>query len=325
MQRHQLGATDIELSAIGLGGAWVGHEPGDSDGVRRAHAVMAAAEESGINWIDTSENYFDTGNEAVIGMALRSMTDSFLVCSKVAPTALKSGGASGFRPEQVRRACADSLRRLGRDHIDVYLLHWPDRTGEVPLADTWGAMTELVDDGLVRTIGLSNYDQEQIADCHRNRRVDVIQTGLSVVDYLEDREMIAWCGSEGIAVTIYEPLANGVLTAVPFHEVRDRWANSPWQDATEYPELMCLENAEPMQRVIDGLRRIADRLDLTVAHVALAWVLAQPGVSSALVGSSNPDRVRSNAAAGDVVLPEDALQTINNELIPITAQFAPRT
>jgi aryl-alcohol dehydrogenase-like predicted oxidoreductase len=112
MQRHRLGTADIELSAIGLGGAWVGHEPQDAEGVRRAHAVMAAAEESGVNWIDTSENYFDTGNEACIGVALRSMTDTFFVCSKVAPTALKSGGASGFRPEQVRRACADSLRRL---------------------------------------------------------------------------------------------------------------------------------------------------------------------------------------------------------------------
>jgi aryl-alcohol dehydrogenase-like predicted oxidoreductase len=324
MQRHRLGTTGIELSAIGLGGAWVGHDPEDAAGVSRAQAVMAAAEESGINWIDTSENYFDTRNEAVIGAALRSMSDSFLVCSKVAPTALKSGGASGFRPEQVRRACADSLRRLGRDHIDLYLLHWPDRTGDVPLADTWGALTGLVDDGYVRTIGLSNYDQEQIADCHRTRRVDVMQTGLSVVDYLEDREMIAWCGSEGIAVTIYEPLASGLLTDVSFHEVRDRWASSAWQDVTVYPELMCMENAEPMQRVIDGLHNIAEQLNLTVAQVALAWVLAQPGVSSALVGSSNPDRLRSNAAAGDLLLPGDALQTIDHDLIPLTAQFAKR-
>jgi aryl-alcohol dehydrogenase-like predicted oxidoreductase len=125
-------------------------------------------------------------------------------------------------------------------------------------------------------------------------------------------------------VTIYEPLANGLLTDVPFHRVRDRWASSPWQDATVYPELMCLENAEPMQHVIDGLRTIAQQLNLTIAQVALAWVLAQPGVSSALVGSSNPDRVRSNATSGDLVLSEDVLQTIDHELIPLTAQFAPR-
>src|SRR5262249_40375968 len=99
----------------------------------------------------------------------------------------------------------------------------------------------------------------------------------------------------------------------------------PWQEVTVYPELMCRENAEPMQRVIDGLRGISEQLDLSVAQVALAWVLAQPGVSSALVGSSNPDRVRSNAAAGDLLLPDEALQTINDDLIPLTALFAPRT
>lgn len=324
MLRHRLGTTEIELSAIGLGGAWVGHHVTDAAAVTRAKAVIAAAEEAGVNWIDTSENYFDTGNEEVIGAALGSMSDSFLVCSKVAPAALKSGGASGFRPEQVRRACADSLRRLGRDHIDLYLLHWPDRSGEVPLADTWGAMAELVEAGHVRAIGLSNYDREQLAGCHEDRRVDAIQTGLSVIDYLEDREMIAWCGGEDIAVTIYEPLASGLLTDAPFEQVRGRWANSPWQDVTVYPELMCMENAAPIQQIVAGLRRVAEQLDATVAQVALAWVLAQSGVSSALVGSSNPDRARSNAAAGDLELPEELMQVIDHELVPLTARLAQR-
>ena len=195
MQKRQVGTTDVELSVIGLGGAWLGQDPDDAVEVARASAVIRAVDECGVNWVDTSENYFDTGNEAVIGPALRSMPDTFLVCSKVAPGALRSGGASGFRPEQVRRACEDSLRRLGRDHLDVYLLHWPDDTG-VPLTDTWGAMTGLVDDGLVRSIGLSNYSQDDIARCHQQRPVDSIQTGLSVIDYLEDRDMIAWCGEQ---------------------------------------------------------------------------------------------------------------------------------
>jgi aryl-alcohol dehydrogenase-like predicted oxidoreductase len=323
MQRRRVGATDIEVSAIGLGGAWLGHEVDDASGVARAHAVLQAADECGVNWVDTSENYFDTGNEAVIGAALRSMPESFLVCSKAAPGASHSGGGSGFRPEQIRRACEDSLRRLGRDHLDLYLLHWPDRTG-VPLADTWGAMAGLVDDGFVRTIGLSNYGQDDIARCHEERPVDVIQTGLSLIDYLDDRDMIAWCGRAGIAVTIYEPLASGLLTDAPFEQVREHWIGTAWEDVTVYPELMCLENAEPVRRVVDGLRRIADRLDATVAQVALAWVLRQPGVSSAIVGSSRPDRARSNAVAGDLLLPDDVMRTIDDELIPITSGLAAR-
>ena len=323
MQRHRVGTTDIELSAVGLGGAWLGHQVDDATEVAQAHAALAAAEESGVNWVDTSENYFDTGNEAVLGPALRSMPESFLVCSKAAPGAVHSGGGSGFRPEQIRQACQGSLRRLGRDHLDLYLLHWPDRTG-VPLADTWGAMAGLVDAGFVRTIGLSNYGQDDIARCHHDRPVDVIQTGLSVIDYLDDRDMIAWCGREGIAVTIYEPLASGLLTDVPFEQVRDRWADSPWEDVTIYPELMCRENAEPVRQIVDGLRRVADQLDASVARVAIAWVLAQPGVCSTLVGSANVERVRSNAAGGDLVLTDEALKIIDEELIPLTAQFAVR-
>jgi aryl-alcohol dehydrogenase-like predicted oxidoreductase len=326
MQRHRVGTTDIELSAIGLGGAWLGHDVDEASDVTRAHAVLQAVEECGVNWVDTSENYFDTGNEAVIGAAMRAMPDSFLVCSKAAPGgAHKSGGGSGFRPEEIRRACEGSLRRLGRDHLDVYLLHWPDRTGAVPLADTWGAMAALVDDGHVRTIGMSNYDQEDIARCHQERPVDVIQTGLSLIDYLEDRYMIAWCGRQGIGVTIYEPLANGVLTDTPFEQIRERWIGTAWEDVTVYPGLLCPENAETVGRIVTGLRRIANRIGAPVANVVLAWVLYQPGVISAIAGSGNPERARSNSLAGDVRLPDDALKTIEEELIPLTNQLAGRS
>lgn len=317
--------TDIELSAVGLGGAWLGHHVDASSEVTRAHAVLQAADESGVNWVDTSENYFNAGNEAVIGAALQWMPDSFLVCSKVAPGAAHSGGGSGFRPEQIRRACEGSLRRLGRDHLDVFLLHFPDRTGVVPLTDTWGAMARLVDDGYVRAIGMSNYDQDDIILCHHQRPVDVIQTGLSVIDYLGDRDMIAWCGSQGIAVTIYEPLAGGLLTDTPFEQIREHWIGTDWEDLTVYPELLCQENAEPVRQVVDGLRRIADRIGATVAQAAIAWVLQQRGVISAIAGSSNPERARSNALAGDLLLPDDALKTIEDDLIPLTNQFAGRT
>src|SRR5436305_9063833 len=182
MEERRVGATDLRLSVVGLGGAWLGHDPGDLSEVDRAVGVLRAAGEAGVNWVDTSENYFDTGNEAVIGAALREVSDDVLVCSKVAPGEALSGGGSGFRPEQVRSACEMSLRRLGRDHIDVYLLHWPDESG-VPLADTWGAMVELVGDGLVRSIGLSNYERDDISRCHEQRPVDVLQTGLSLIDY----------------------------------------------------------------------------------------------------------------------------------------------
>jgi aryl-alcohol dehydrogenase-like predicted oxidoreductase len=104
--------------------------------------------------------------------------------------------------------------------------------------------------------------------------------------------------------------------------VRNRWVGTAWADITVYPQLMCEENAEPTRQIVDGLRSIADRLGASVAQVAIAWVLAQPGVCSAVVGSVNPDRVRSNAAAAGLVLPDAALKTIDEELVPLTRQLA---
>jgi len=320
VEKRRVGATDLELSAIGLGGAWLGHDPDAPSDVDRASAVIRAAFECGVNWVDTSENYFDTGYEAVIGPALRSQPDSFLVCSKVAPIAVHSGGASGFRPEQVRHACEGSLRRLRRDHLDLYLLHWPDRSG-IPLADTWGAMAELVDAGHVRGIGLSNYSQEDIALCHEQRRVDVIQDGLNLLEYLDSREMFAWCDERGIAVTVFEPLASGALTDTPFEQVRDRWVGGPWNDVTVHPGLLSLENADRIRQVTDGLRTVGDQIGATVAEVAIAWILHQPGVTSAIVGSSNPERARSNGGAAEFHLDGEILQVIES-LIPLGPGFS---
>ena len=320
MEQRRVGTTDVQLSVVGLGGAWLGHDVDDASEVARATDVLRAVDETGVNWLDTSENYFDTGNESVIGLALRTRPESFLVCTKVAPGALASGGGSGFRPEQVRTACEKSLRRLGRDRLDVYLLHWPDESG-VPLADTWGAMSELVTDGLARTIGLSNYERVDIDACHRERAVDVIQTGLSLIDYLDDRDTIAWCGEHGIAVQIYEPLASGILTDASFDEVRARWVGGPWEDTAFFRRLFSAKTADRTRQVVEGLRRIAESAGAPAAQVAIAWVLRQPGVTCAVAGSGNPNRARANAGAADVNLSDAQLQALD-DLIPLGPAFA---
>lgn len=320
MEQRRVGATNVRLSVVGLGGAWLGHDPSDRTEVARAGEVLRAAEEVGVNWVDTSENYFDTGNEAVIGEALVGMPDSFLVCTKAAPGAAMSGGGTGFRPEQIRLACEMSLQRLGRDHIDVYLLHWPDETG-VPLADTWGAMAALVTDGLARCIGLSNYERDDIMLCHEQRHVDVFQTGLSLLDYLEDRELIAWCGEQRIAVTIYEPLASGILTDRPFEDVRTKWVDSPWEDSAFFRHFFSPGNDDRARQVADGVRAVAQQIGATVAQVAIAWVLRQPGVASAIAGSGNAERFRENAEAAELELSDGTMRALD-DLIPLGPAFA---
>jgi len=309
----------MPLSRIGLGGYELGPEPDEQPDVARAVRVIEIALENGVNWLDTSENYLATKNEEVIGEALAQIGGDMLVATKVAPGAAITGGGSGFRREQVHRACRESLRRLRRDHLDIYFLHWPDDTG-IPLEETWGALAELADAGLVRRIGMSNYSIEDVARCHRQRPVDAVQVGLSLIDHLEERAAIAACGEMGIIVTIYEPLASGILTGRTIEQVRASWPG-PWRETGFYKRLLEGEGGERSFAVAAELPAIAARLDATVAQVAIAWVLHQPGVASAIAGSRNGSHMQENAGAARLELPEDVLNELE-KLIPPGPAFA---
>ena len=306
-----VGASGVEISRVGLGGYELGPEPGDAPDVERAVRVIESAIANGVNWLDTSENYLATNNESVIGQALDRIGDEFLVASKVAPRAGVTGGASGFRREQVLQACRDSLMRLGREHIDIYFLHWPDESG-VPLEETWGAMAELADAGLVRAIGLSNYTIEDVERCHAQRPVDAVQVGLNLCYYQDELPSIARCGELGIAATIFEPLASGILSGKALAQVRAAWPG-PWQETEWYKEEL-VAKAEQNFAVVDGLRPVAERIGATVAQVAIAWVLHQKGVTAAIAGSRDGKHMEENAAAAALDL--STVLTEIAELIP---------
>lgn len=317
IERRQV-ASDVKLSRIGLGGIELGPDDGEHPDVALAVRVIESAIDCGVNWIDTSENYIDTRNESLIGAGLAGVRGEFLISSKIAPRAGATGGGSGFRREQVLNACRDSLRRLRRDHLDVYFLHWPDDTG-IPLDETWGAMAELADAGLVRAVGLSNYDVDDVRRCHRQRRVDAVQVGLSLIDYLDNREYIAKCGELGIAVTVYEPIAAGILSGKTMEEILTLW--SAWAESGFYKRLLSPGRVERSFAVTDGLRPIAARLRVTVTQLALAWVLHQPGVTAALAGSANASHMRENARAAQLNLDDETLEEIER-LIPLGPSFA---
>ena len=318
IEYRPVGSTGVEISRVGLGGYELGPEPEEDPDVARAARVIATAIDSGVNWLDTSENYLATRNEAVIGAALEGISDAVLVASKVAPSAALTGGGSGFRHGQVVQACHESLRRLRRGHIDVYFLHWPDESG-VPLEETWGAMAELADAGLIRAIGLSNYDLEDVERCHAQRAVDAVQVGLSLIDYLGARPYIARCADLGIAVTIFEPLASGILSGKTMDQVQATWTG-PWRESAFYKRLLSPGMADRSFAVADGLRPIAARLDATVAQVAIAWVLHQTGVTAAIAGSHNGRHMKENAGAADLDLSE-VMDEIE-QLVPLGPAFA---
>jgi aryl-alcohol dehydrogenase-like predicted oxidoreductase len=303
----------LNVSRIGFGGYELEDDP-DWGGARD---VLSAAIDAGVDWLDTAESYFDGVNELTIGRALRDIGARVKISTKVAP----APSGTGFGAQGIRTACETSLERLGVERVEMYLLHWPDGSG-VPLEETWTAMRRLVDDGLALSVGLSNFDREQIERCIGIGPVDLIQEGLSPIDHLQTRELARWCADRDIAVVTYEPLANGMLAgAIGAPEDVARVVDD-YEDWPFWQRLFSPGRFERSQAVADGMRAIAERLGCTLAQLALAWNLHQPGVTATLAGSRNPRHVRDNAAAATLALTDQVLAELD-ALIPLGPTFSP--
>ena len=311
MRRRRLGSDGPEISVVGFG-AWEaggGSEWGEAPPEEQTLEAIGAIYDDGIDWIDTAEVYGDGRSEELVAKAIGGRRDEILLFSKVAP----SPNGSGFKPEQVRSACEGSLRRLATDRLDLYQLHWPDGTG-IPLEDTWGAMASLVDDGLVRFIGVSNFDRPLIERCEAIRHVDSLQQEFSMLQR-QDADLIRWCGEQGTGVLSYGPLAFGLLTGAITSETTFRTGDFR---ADEESDGLFGSGFRRNLAIVDDLRTIADRLGVMLAQLALAWNVHQPGVTAAIAGSRNAEHVRSNGAAGDVELDE----ATRSELDAIVSQTA---
>lgn len=303
MRRHRLSETGVELSAIGLGGVWF-----RADDAAGAHSVLAASFDAGVNWVDTAEGYGDGDNEIAIGEALRSMPE-MMVASKISPW------RTGLRRADVHRACRASLERLQRDVLDVYFVHHPD--GRVVLEETWGAMGELVEQGLVRAIGLSNFSTGGVRRAHAFRSVDVVQDGLSLVDYLDSRQHFEACADLGIAAVVYEPVTGGLLAGA----ITADTDVSPLQEwGPLFDRVFAPGRLERSLVVADRLRELAVDWGYTMAQLAIAWCLHQVGVVSALAGTKSIDHTLSNARAADIILDESQLAALD-ELLPLGPSF----
>ena len=290
----------IGLGAWEAGGDAWGANPDDADIVRAFHAAFDA----GVTWVDTAEVYGSGESERLVGRALVGHRGDLTIATKVAP----ADEGTGFRPAQIRAACEASLTRLGIDTIDLFQLHWPDETG-VPIEDTWGAMAALVDDGKVRFIGASNFDRALLEACRAVRHVDSLQQEFSLL-VLQDRDLIRWCGENGIGVVSYSPLGVGFLTGRFTREQAetiDDWRSS--EDDWSAPQRL-----DRIFAVVDGMRPIAERLGIAMGQLALAWNIAQPGVTAAIAGSRNGDHMRLNAAAADLTLDEKTLEELESLL-----------
>lgn len=312
MKMRRLGEQGPEISVVGYGAWEIGGEAyGPNPPEQEVIAAIHAGIDAGINWIDTAEVYGGGRSEELVGKAVASRRDDVLLATKVAP----NPGGTGYEPDKVREAAKKSMQRMGIDHIDLYQLHWTPAE-DWPIEDTWGAMAELVDEGVVRYIGVSNFTQEQITRCMAVRHVDSLQPQFSMF-HRQEEDLIAWCGQQGIGTIVYGPLAYGLLGG---HMTKDTkfdpadWRSGRSPDHPYYVELFAPGRFEHHLAIVERLKPIAAEREISMSQLALAWTFSRDGVTAAIAGSRNPDHNRMNAAAGDVELTAEDIARIDEVL-----------
>ena len=311
MNYRQLGDSDLQVSEICLG-TWTTF--GGSLDEDAAHAVVDAAFDSGINFFDTANVYSEGRSEEVLGRALAGRSrDSFVVATKVFGE--MPDGDRGLSREQVLKQIDESLRRLQLEHVDLYQCHSWDE--DVPLEETLGALTEVVDAGKVRFVGISNWSAEQVrravdlAREHGYAKIVSSQPEYSLLHRDPEREVIPASRELGVSQIVWSPLAQGVLSGK--YRPGEGWDEGTRAAARGDGFMSRFLSDDVLERVA-RLRPIADGLGIQMAQLALAWILREPNVASAIVGSSRPEQVRDNAAAAGVDLDDATLQSIEDVL-----------
>ena len=296
MEHRSLGS--LAVSVVGIGCNNFGKRLDQA----ATSAVVTAALESGINFFDTADTYGETLSEVYLGRALAGRRDEAIVATKFGMPI--DDTRFGARPEYVRSACEDSLRRLGTEHIDLYQLHYPDDT--VPIEDTLGALAELVAAGKVREIGCSNLSADQLraaaAAAGDHPAFVSIQNQYSLLARTpEDDGVLAACRDLGVGFLPFYPLANGLLTgkvrpgqAVPEDS---RLAHMPADRSAHWL-------SDEMRSRVNALVAYADEVEIPLLTMAFSWLLAHGEVASVIAGASTPGQVRANAAAATTLGPE---------------------
>jgi aryl-alcohol dehydrogenase-like predicted oxidoreductase len=311
-----LGTSGLNISTVGFG-AWAAGGGGWSFGWgaqddEASMAAMRRAVEQGVNWIDTAPVYGLGHSEEVVGRFLRGLPAAerpliFTKCGLIWDESDRMKvSLRRLEPDSIARECEASLRRLGVERIDLYQFHWPDEGG-TPVEDSWDAMTRLIEQGKIRAAGVSNFTVPLLDRCEPRRHVASLQPPFSMIKRDAAATTLPWCAAHGTGVICYSPMQSGILTD-SFTAARvASMAPDDWR--RRGPEFKPPQ-LEKNLALRDALTPIAARHRTTVSAVAIAWVLAWPGITAAIVGARSAEQVDGWIPAAHVELTEGDLDEI---------------
>jgi len=316
LPKRPLGKSGIEITTVGFGawaaggGGWAfGWGPQDDDAsVAAIHRAVAL----GVNWIDTAAVYGLGHSEEVVGRAVRELPagERPMVFTKCGlhwdDSQPMSKPARRQDPESIPKECETSLRRLGLERIDLFQFHWPDESG-FAAEDSWAALLELVEQGKIRAAGVCNYDVALLERCEAVGHVTSLQPPFSLVRRGIGAEQLPWCAEHGTGVIVYSPMQAGLLTERFSEERVAKLAEDDWRRKAPFFQPPALEANLALR---DALKPIAIRRGVSTGAVAVAWTLAWPGISGAIVGARSAEQVEGWIGAADLELEAAELDEI---------------
>lgn len=310
MVKKQLGNNGPELTVIGFG-AWAIGGPwqwgwgkvDDNESIKAIHSAI----ESGINWIDTAAVYGFGHSEEIVGEAIKGIRDKVFIATKCGMLNDGSGNAIiNNSPDSIRKECENSLKRLKTDYIDLYQIHWPDPNVEVE--KSWEMMLKLKEEGKVKYIGVCNFDVLLMEKCMKIERVQSLQPPYSLLRRNIEEEILPYCLKNEIGVVAYSPMQAGLLTG-KFDA--NKLAPDDWRRKGSYFREPYLSKA---LEFVERIRPIAQKKNVSVGILAVAWVLSNPAITSAIVGARNSGQVKENILSADIELSRNELDEIQNIL-----------
>ena len=315
MEKHKLGNSDMYITPIGVGAwamggggwQWAWGPQEDVDSLSAIHEAL----DHGVNWIDTAAVYGLGHSEEVVARALQGRSARPYVFTKCERVWDKDGHITGsLKAGSIRRECEASLRRLKLDVIDLYQIHWPEP--DIDIEEGWTEMARLKEEGKVRYIGVSNFNVAQMERAQRIAPITSLQPRYSLISREVEHDVLPFAARNGIGVIVYSPMYSGLLTGTMTRERIANFAVDDWRryDPNFHEPLLSRNLAR-----VEMLQEIGARHGRSAAQVAIAWTIAHPAVTGAIVGVRSAEQVRGVIGAGEFRLDRSVLDELEDALL----------